>query len=625
MQCSIVHAVVFVCLFLLLGTALVMGDSEEEKLTLREYKALVGKIGGHKAFLTKVANSASPYIDAEQLDGEQRVEADQVKVTIEQRLSKLQDMFDELLENTLVTEKDITDFELYIRGIRSKLAKLKFKLLVTGKVKVEEAKSPVKPGKLGWGESAVKYPELTLPKFKGGETGERDFRPFRQLFEALVGQKTEIPIIYKLQYLRDCLPDGSEAKQLIEHIPPTEENYDMIMATLISRYGNEAGEANRLRRRLMEVGEWPVCNTVESQRRLIDHVTQHLVLLDQIEQVKDEEMATLALHMLSVVPERIRYKTVKLPKEERNVKNIIKILEIAIKNKLEVQSLSPNYGSQAYGTVRGASSISSSQTLGTPKGGSNSRSNTSTHFSNNQGGGANKCMGQSGGGMSNARLVQSCPYCKKSEPPHKGHFCKEKPNAERCKIILIKEGRCLNCLDKGHMVRDCTLESQCNCEKGKHSPSICFRGGKRRTSRNGSNCMAFPNGSCPSFMETALAQLVNPQNGKSCKARIFIDRGSTDSYCTEKLAKQLGCEPLDNQTINIGTFAADRTKSVASSLVGVGVAGLYNNKTIHVQLLTMGRLCGDLPSNPLGPEEMRQLKPFQLADYPATQCSSLTF
>ena len=625
-----------------------MSDEEDKKA----YKALIGTIGGHKGFLTRLAAKAADYEDPETLAGEKRIEAEQLKVSIEERLVILQNFFDQLLSNPLTSDTDLDDFVAYTDGVKTKLAKLKFSLKDLEQVKSGEksgwGRPDLSPSQGGWGESAIKYPELDLPTFRGGETGYREFRPFRQLFDALVGEKKEIPQIYKVQYLRKSLPEGSEAFQLVSHIPPIAENYELIMAALISRYGHDHGEANRLRRSLMEVGGWPMCNTIDSQHKLIDHVQQHLVLLSQLEQVKDEEMATLALNILSIVPERIRYKVAKLPKEDRTVENIFAILEKAIASKLEVQSFSPSYSTQTYGTARGANS--NSHGWGKPKGGpnassanygdangsnsyTNSKTNTGangkysngTHFAGVQGSVTNHTnalpTNDNSRGSVNAQSVLPCVYCKKSDPPHKGHFCKEKPNPEACKAVLMREGRCLNCLDKGHMAHSCQLNAQCGCGKGKHSPSLCFRGGKRNQKKG--TYFAFPHGSCPKFLATALAKVRNRKTGKSLIARVFVDHGSTDSFCADEVAEELECDPLGCQNVNVGVFGTNNTINVPNSNMVELEIMTVDNTPIKVQLLTSEVVCGDLPAHRLNPGEMKQLSNFNLADYPATQCDAL--
>ena len=605
-----------------------MSDTEEEETRKTEekpaYKSLIGKMGGHKGFLTKLADSVVTFLDGE-LTGERQIEAEELRDSIDDRMSKLQDMFDDLLGNANTSEHDIASFEAYVRGIRTKLARLKFKLRNAQQVDAKPGVEPVPPvGKpLGWGDGAIKYPELSLPTFYGGKDATvQEFRVFRQMFEALVGKREEIPLIYKVQYLRGCLPDGSPAKQLIGHIPPTEENYDLHMETLVSRYGNDSGEANRLRRKLMEVGDWPPCNTIDSQRQVIDHVRQHLSLLEQLEEVEEEDMATLTLHILGIVPERIRYKFAKIEKSNRSIMALIGLLERAIISKLEVQSFTSNNSrtsSQSYKerlpSSGGASSINTGVSF------ASLNQNTNPHFNSATNAGYSHAKGVPPP-ITGATNELSCVYCRKA---HNGHVCSDKVSPDRRRHLLMNERRCFNCLQQGHLIKACPLASQCTCGRGKHSLSICYNQGKHCNSNQKGGHMSLADGSGPTFMETALVNVMNPSNGAWCLARIFIDRGATDSYCTASLAQQLGCEPLlDNHPIKIGTFASDHIKSVTSNLVGLTVMSRSSSKEIPIQLLTMNSLtCGDLPSHPLGPSEMRELAAYNLADYPATQSHAL--
>ena len=126
--------------------------------------------------------------------------------------------------------------EEFMRGVKRKLAKLKFKLQKEIKPKPGLDESALSASTKSICDTAVKYPELSLPSFSGGKNGSRDFRPFYQLFKEMVEDKEEVPDICKVQYLRQCLPEGSEAWGVIHHIPPVEENYGLLVTLLKSRY-----------------------------------------------------------------------------------------------------------------------------------------------------------------------------------------------------------------------------------------------------------------------------------------------------------------------------------------------------------------------------------------------------
>ena len=125
-------------------------------------------------------------------------------------------------------------------------------------------------------------------------------------------------------------------------------------------------------------------------------------------------------------------------------------------------------------------------------------------------------------------------------------------------------------------------------------------------------------------METALAMVKNPRTGVALRARIYLDRGSTDSFISDELAAQLRCEVADQQTVDMGTFGTNLTKEVDTGLVDFQIVSTLSSHTsFSVQLQTIKHICGDIPSNLLDKSEMEQLAPYPLADYPATQGLSL--
>ena len=61
-------------------------------------------------------------------------------------------------------------------------------------------------------------------------------------------------------------------------------------------------------------------------------------------------------------------------------------------------------------------------------------------------------------------------FCKKRHPLYK---CRKVTDISQQKSILRKNGRCFLCLERGHLIKNCSINHQCNKCKGKHNITIC--------------------------------------------------------------------------------------------------------------------------------------------------------
>ena len=575
--------------FFLISTyiCLIMADEEQEKVDKAEYKRLTGKVGGHKTYLTKLSNSIAEFVDGdERLEGERLIEAEQHQATIELRLVTLQSLFDDLLAIPLISDEDITNFDIYMRGIKSKLAKLKFKIDSSKSKSVPAPPGSTAETSAGLCDSAVKYPEIKLPKFGGGSTGTRDFRPFYQIFKALVEDKEGIPPIYKIQYLRSCLPEGSEAYNLVYHIPATAENYDLHIETLKGRYNNTAGEANRLRRSLMQVGTWSVCNSVDSQRRLVDHVKQNLALLTQIEEIESDDLKCLVTNMLEVLPDRLKFKVAEMRKEDRTVLAILDLLEVGIERKLEVKSFSDSAKKQPERR--------------------NHQPQSSKHYS----------YAYHSAGQVKEDRSRPCLYC--HETGHTPHKCTKLSKESRAAIIE-KERRCWNCLGE-HPVRSCKAPSRCSCsQKGKHSQSLCGitppwrvksakqSGGLKVDGTVDVASLITSEGSSPTFLSTIELE-VDDKWGQPLKLRLLLDGAATHSYGKKGTVSRLPViDKVGSIDMTVSTFSGLR--KISTRMVELELPG---NKSIN--LVLTDNICEPLHGNNLDQETRSELEQYQLAD-----------
>ena len=572
-----------------------------------EYARLIGKIGGNKGYLTTICNGLDQYLDADELDDEALDEAELQRDKIVERLDILKTLFDELLGNPSLTGDDITKFDSYMKAVESKLVKLNFKIK-NSQVKLPEIPKIDFPvtDKKSVCDSAIKYPELSLPKFSGGPNGIRDFRPYYQLFKELVENKDDIPDIYKVQYLRQSLPEGSEASRLISHIPPIAENYTLMMGMLTSRYFDQTGEANRLRRELMQINTWSVCKSVEAQRKLVDHVVQYLALLKQVDIVNPEDLSYLVLHMLSVLPERLKFEVQKIQKEDRTVEAVINVIEENIRSRLEVNSFSD--------------SSRPSEKRGNPQSQrqsqySNSRLyHTSSRVPNSSDSHGNSRLYQTSSRVSNVSDSRPCIYCKESG--HSPHRC-EKLSKEDRAGIAFRERRCWNCLSAEHQIKSCKLSSRCDCKRGKHSSSLCsvippWRSSHNRTSSRpnasvkvASLCTEDDSG--VKYLSTLIAE-VPGKDGKPVKLRLLLDGCATHSYVLESSLNLLPVVDRSRMVeLHVSTFSGLR--KITNPMVRLDLPG-----GVSIDVVLTDYICENLSGHRVNKACQDELRDYKLAD-----------
>ena len=142
-----------------------------------------------------------------------------------------------------------------------------------------------------------------------------------------------------------------------------------------------------------------------------------------------------------------------------------------------------------------------------------------------------------------------CAFCRGS---HKHEDCKKMKDTNERKNLLRKYSRCFNCLDKGHMARNCMQKVFCrNCKRqhhtalceGKNSKKVEEEGDKKGESQhegpvnpvNTNN--AFVATSCRIALQTAQAVV---KGDKQRRVRVLFDSGSHKSYVTARTVNAAG-------------------------------------------------------------------------------------
>ena len=202
-----------------------------------------------------------------------------------------------------------------------------------------------------------------------------------------------------------------------------------------------------------------------------------------------------------------------------------------------------------------------------------------------------------------------CVYC------HEAHYsasCTKFQTPRERKEILIKSGRCFNCLKANHKSRECESLKTCRHCKRKHHQSICD---KANPSDSNSSDGQIPNnaqsndGTLTStnttnvsknrqviLLQTAHARASASAGGASVPVRVLFDNGSQLSYVTERLQRQLNLKPTRIEKLHLNTFGCDGYKTQACAVVKLYIQGLHQGEPISISAMTSPLICSPLPS-----------------------------
>ena len=211
---------------------------------------------------------------------------------------------------------------------------------------------------------------------------------------------------------------------------------------------------------------------------------------------------------------------------------------------------------------------------------------------------------------------QSCCYC---QGLHPHSSCSEVSKVEARQKILKRQGRCFNCLKKGHLAKDCRSGSKCMHCKGSHHASICVRGfggsdsKKRQTNDPGLDPCAQPftpashtssaslySGTNQSvLLQTAIATVFNPEDPTvQLKVRVILDCGSQLSYITNRVKEALAVVPKSCRDVSIHTFGSTRERTQSCEIVNIEI-NTKEGPPLLFKLLTVPLICSQVSAVPI--------------------------
>lgn len=377
----------------------------------------------------------------------------------------------------------------------------------------------------------IKLPIISLPTFSGRY---QDWLEYHDTFSSLIHTNNTIPKINKFHYLRASLKEG--ASLIIQSLDFSSDNYDVAWSLLCDRYNNNRLLVNNHINALFTI-EQVYKESSKLLRNTLDTVNKNLRALKTLN-LPTEHWDILIIHM---VLGKLDQTSIREWEKQRNIiKDLpsLKDFNSFLKNRADLLETMED----AHNKPRRHSDITHVR----PKA-------LITHQA-----------------VSNQSQTNSflCPICKQR---HSIYFCykfKSLPIEKR--IEKVKElNLCNNCLRKGHDKQHCRL-GPCKICSQKHNSLLHIHNNINTEDKasTSSECVVLPTLQTQAPAESQLIQpkitlssidesqvllstaIVNisDHQGQLHTVRVLLDNGSTSSFITESLRKQLNIPSYSTAT-----------------------------------------------------------------------------
>ena len=200
--------------------------------------------------------------------------------------------------------------------------------------------------------------------------------------------------------------------------------------------------------------------------------------------------------------------------------------------------------------------------------------------------------------------------------------CEKVVFVEAQKKDLGESRRCLNCLRKGHNVRDCANTKTCRHCQGKHHQSICSQNQKvdclKPTEKEEQKVKTKE----PTMIATRICKgtvllqtaRVNATNGaRSTPVHVLFDTGSQRSYITNATQEKLRLLRIKNETLYLNTFGDNKCKRQTCEVYKFNLVSKTGSEPMEITAITFPVICS--PLNSKLNTSHAHLKDLEHADY----------
>ncbi|XP_024875908.1 uncharacterized protein LOC112457210 [Temnothorax curvispinosus] len=450
----------------------------------------------------------------------------------------------------------------------------------------------------------IKLPKIELRKFSGDV---KDWLPFWSQFKK-IHEDAAINKGNKFQYLLQAITAQSRAAELIDSFPPMEENYDSAIESLKNRFGRDEMLVEVYVRELLKL---VMQNVLKPDDRmplssLYDKIEAQLRALETLGVTSDKCGAMLLPLVESSLPEELLRAWQRHPvpvgadgeRREERLTQLIKFLRSEVENEERISIAMHGFDLKKDEPKTSKQKQRSEQAKGTP-------SAISLHAQ----------------GKPNKPI--DCVFCEKE---HASVKCEKarKMTLDEKKSLLQQKNACFNCLKIGHQSRVCRGSQKCAMCSRRHvvimCPDIINRGdatvstnaddGKEKVLSNSNQTRE-----ADVILQTLHAKI---RNGKEERVVwVFFDQGSTRSYATKDIIRQMKYEAISEHKLKHSLFGNVTSAVKSHKKYVVHLCSLDNSYSCNFKVFDEEEICAEIPLWEKQPwmDELKEMD-IQLTDGP---------
>ena len=368
-------------------------------------------------------------------------------------------------------------------------------------------------------KTGVKLPKICIKKFNGDPTA---WQQFHETFEATVHKNDTLSAIEKFSYLKGYL--SGTAEKCIEGISLSNDNYMQALGLLKERYGNPQLVIASHMDKLLKVDKVNISKNSKELRSLYDQIEGHVRSLYSVG-VRSEHYGPLLIPIvLEKLPEEIRLEiSRKLGTSNWKIDEFMKVMKDEVTARESCDFMKTQKGSDKIDKV----SHFTTETL-----------------------------------LSGSKFLV-CAFCDQN---HYSDKCTIVTEVERRKEMVRDKRLCFKCLLGGHPIRKCRSKTNCfRCKSSSHNTAICEKeANKERRKETGTETSLMVNSKTSVLLQTANGVISDNKEKRSQQIKILLDPGSTKTYISKRVAKQIELKPISSNLVNVKTFgqADGRTENL---------------------------------------------------------------